>query len=153
MADKPKTPPPPRKVQAPQVRQKSSSSSEAALPRTNILIGLGVVVIVGLVVALFVTVSGGKGSSENVTATEIAAVKTAMTAAGCTFETAAADAANQHMSSADQKVKYVTYPASSGAHNPTTAIWGNYRRAADPRQAVHNLEHGGLAIWYGRHLG
>lgn len=148
MADKPKTPSPPRKVQAPKVRQKSSSS-DSALPRNNILIGVGIVAIVGLVIALLVTVSGGRGSTENVTVEEIAEVKTAMTAAGCAFETTAADAANQHMSSADQKVDYETYPASSGAHNPTTAIWGNYRSAVDPRQAVHNLEHGGIAIWHG----
>jgi hypothetical protein len=148
MADKPKTPSPPRKVQAPKVRQKASSS-DSALPRNNILIGIGVVAIVGLVIALIVTVSGGKGSTENVTPAQIAEVKAAMTGAGCTFETKAADAANQHMSSADQKVDYETYPAASGAHNPTTAIWGNYRSAVDPRQAVHNLEHGGVAIWYG----
>ena len=50
---------------------------------------------------------------------------------------------------ADQRVRYPTFPASSGIHNPTTSIWGNYRLPVDPRQAVHNLEHGGIAIWYG----
>ena len=53
------------------------------------------------------------------------------------------------MSSPDQAVTYRTFPASSGIHNPTTSIWGNYRLPVDPRQAVHNLEHGGIAIWYG----
>ena len=48
-----------------------------------------------------------------------------------------------------RKVRYPTFPASSGIHNPTTSIWGNYRLPVDPRQAVHNLEHGGIAIWYG----
>ena len=53
------------------------------------------------------------------------------------------------MSRPRPEVRYPTFPASSGIHNPTTSIWGNYRLPVDPRQAVHNLEHGGIAIWYG----
>jgi hypothetical protein len=151
MADKRRTPNPPRKVQAPQVRQKSSSSAPA-LPWTNILIGLGVVAIAALAIVLFVTVAGGAGSKKNVAAKDVKNVRAAMVAAGCTFTSSKADAANQHMSSPDQKVKYDTFPPSSGVHNPTTAIWGNYRTPADPRQAVHNLEHGGIIVWYGPNI-
>ena len=70
-------------------------------------------------------------------------------AAGGTFVTRPADAAQQHMSDPNQRVSYETFPASSGTHNPTTSIWGNYRQPVDPRQAVHNLEHGGVVIWHG----
>lgn len=148
MGKKPRTPDPPRKVQAPQVRQKSSAS-ESALPWTNIGIGLATVVLVGLVVALLLVLSGGKGSTKNVTPKEVARVRAAMTAAGCTFTTSAAEASNQHMSDPNQKAVYRTFPAGSGVHDPTTALWGNYRNPADPRQMVHNLEHGGIAVWYG----
>ena len=148
MAEKPRTPKPPRKVQAPQVRQKQSSQG-SALPWTNILIGLGTVVIVGLVVALLVALNGGGGSAKNVTAQEIANVKAAMAKAGCTTRTSPAEASNQHMSEPDQKATYLTFPPGSGLHDSTTAFWGNYRNPADPRQVVHNLEHGGIAVWYG----
>ena len=72
-----------------------------------------------------------------------------MAAAGCTFKSAPAAPNQQHMHEPDEHVTYKTFPAASGKHNPMPAIWGNYRTPADPRQVVHNLEHGGIAIWYG----
>ena len=44
MADKPRTPDPPRKVQAPKVRQKQPTKGGGfAMPGTNVLIGAGLV--------------------------------------------------------------------------------------------------------------
>ena len=151
MADKPRTPDPPRKVQAPKVRQKQPTKGGGfAMPSTNVLIGAGLVGLVAVAIVLILALSGtSSGSAGNVTAGDVTRVRTAMTAAGCTFEEKRASADQQHMSSADQHVRYPTFPASSGIHNPTTSIWGNYRLPVDPRQAVHNLEHGGIAIWYG----
>ena len=150
MADKPRTPDPPRKVQAPEVRQKQPTKGGGfAMPGTNVLIGAGLVGIVALALALMVVLTGGGGGGGNVSPGDVAKVRAAMTAAGCTLETERASAEQQHMSEPDQLVRYPTFPASSGIHNPTTSIWGNYRLPVDPRQAVHNLEHGGIAIWYG----
>jgi Protein of unknown function (DUF3105) len=145
---KPRAPAPPRKVQAPKVRDRHAGRSGFTMPGTNVWIGGGVVAAVALGVVFVIALSGG-GSGENVTPAEVAKVRTAMTAAGCTFRAETADPAQEHMTSADQRVKYRTFPPSSGVHNPTPAIWGNYRVAADPRQVVHDLEHGGIAIWYG----
>jgi Protein of unknown function (DUF3105) len=150
MAKKPRTPDPPRKVQAPKVRQKQSAPGGGfAMPGTNVLVGVGLVGVVALAIALIVVLSGNSGNLPNVTAADVTKVRTAMTAAGCTLDSQRASAQQQHMSEADQAVSYRTFPASSGIHNPTTSIWGNYRLPVDPRQAVHNLEHGGIAIWYG----
>jgi hypothetical protein len=53
------------------------------------------------------------------------------------------------MASANEAVKYETFPASVGTHHPTPAVWNIYSQPVDPRQAVHNLEHGAIVIWYG----
>jgi Protein of unknown function (DUF3105) len=150
MAKKPRTPDPPRKVQAPKVRQKQGvPGSGFAMPGTNVLIGVGLVGVVALTVVLLVVLTGSGGSAPNVTAESVTKARAAMVAAGCTFEVRPGAAQQQHMSDPNQLVRYATFPASSGIHNPTTSIWGNYRLPVDPRQAVHNLEHGGIAIWYG----
>jgi hypothetical protein len=152
MADKPRTPDPPRKVQAPKVRAKQPTKGGGggfSMPSTNVLIGAGLVGLVALAIVLIVALSGTGSGEGNVSEADVTRVRTAMTAAGCTLESKPSAAEQQHMSSADQLVTYPTFPAASGIHNPTTSIWGNYRLPVDPRQAVHNLEHGGIAIWYG----
>jgi hypothetical protein len=152
MAKKPRTPDPPRKVQAPKVRQKQPSSGGGRgiyVSQTNLLIGLGLIAIAVLIAGLFIVAGRGGGGGANVTPGEVKAVRTAMAVAGCTFTASTADPAQRHMTSANEHVTYKTFPPASGVHNPTPAIWGNYRVAADPRQAVHNLEHGGIVIWYG----
>jgi hypothetical protein len=140
-------------VQAPKVRQKQSTpGSGFAMPGTNVLIGAGLVAVVALAIVLLVVLSGSSSAQPNVTDGEVTKVRTAMTAAGCTLDARPAGAQQQHMSDPNQLVRYATFPASSGIHNPTTSIWGNYRLPVDPRQAVHNLEHGGIAIWYGPNI-
>jgi Protein of unknown function (DUF3105) len=119
------------------------------MPSTNMLIGVGLVGAVALAIVLIVALSGSSSTAPNVSTGDVTKVRTAMTAAGCTFDSRRASADQQHMSDPNQSVSYPTFPASSGIHNPTTSIWGNYRLPVDPRQAVHNLEHGGIAIWYG----
>lgn len=150
MAKKPRTPDPPRKVQAPKVRHKQEKSGYT-ISRTDLLTGVGLLAIAGLAVALFVVLSGSK-HSPFVTDGGVKTVTKAMTAAGCTFRGLPAGGSQKHMGSADEKVAYKTFPAASGIHNPTPAIWGNYRNPADPRQVVHNLEHGGIAVWYGPNI-
>jgi Protein of unknown function (DUF3105) len=151
MAKKVRAPAPPRKVQAPKVRQKQDVGGGGgfAMPSTNVLIGAGLAGAVALVVLLVVMFSGGGGGGGDVTTADVGKVRAAVTAAGGTLVVRPADAAQQHMSDPNQRVSYQTFPASSGIHNPTTSIWGNYRNPVDPRQAVHNLEHGGVAVWYG----
>ena len=43
---------------------------------------------------------------------------------------------------------YTSTPATSGPHWNTPANWGNYPVAVSQAQVVHNLEHGGIVIWY-----
>jgi hypothetical protein len=78
-----------------------------------------------------------------------ARVAAVMQAAGCEVDAVPADEFAQHISGRNEVVRYSTYPPTSGKHHPAPAIWGKYSRAVDPRQAVHNLEHGGVVIWFG----
>ena len=118
------------------------------MPGTNTLLGVGLAVVVALAIVLIVLLSGGGGGAGDVTAADVTKVRQAMTAAGCTFVERPAEAA-AHVSR-DDRHSYASFPPTSGAHDgSTTTIWGNYRTPVDPRQAVHNLEHGGVVVWYG----
>jgi len=119
------------------------------MPTTNVLIGVGLAAAVALGVVLILVFSGGGSGGGDVTTADVAKARAAVTAAGGTLVSQRASADQRHMQTGDQLVVFDTFPASSGIHNPTTSIWGNYRNPVDPRQAVHNLEHGGIAIWYG----
>jgi hypothetical protein len=43
---------------------------------------------------------------------------------------------------------YSSLPATSGPHWGTPASWGTYSTPAPESQLIHNLEHGGIVIWY-----
>jgi Protein of unknown function (DUF3105) len=43
---------------------------------------------------------------------------------------------------------YSSLPAASGPHWLTPASWGVYATAQEESQLIHNLEHGGIVIWY-----
>jgi uncharacterized protein DUF3105 len=141
---KPRTPPPPRRVQAPKQRHTPRKGIDRARQR-SILYGVGAVGLIGLVVVLIVVVAGG-GTSKAGNPKTVAPV---MRAAGCTLKTGKAALASQHIGSLNESVTYSTYPATSGRHYVIPPIWGNYSQPVDPRQAVHAEEHGGIVIWVG----
>ncbi len=43
---------------------------------------------------------------------------------------------------------YSSTPATSGKHWPTPANWGVYSTALPEERLLHNMEHGGIVIWY-----
>ena len=43
---------------------------------------------------------------------------------------------------------YSSSPAASGPHWPSPISWGVYTTAIPQEPAIHNLEHGGIVIWY-----
>ena len=43
---------------------------------------------------------------------------------------------------------YSSLPATSGPHWGTPANWGVYTTPQSESQLIHNLEHGGIVIWY-----
>ena len=154
MAKKPRTPPPPRKVQAPKQRHEPRQGIDSAR-RRQLLFGGVAAVIVGVVIALVAVFATGKSSG--VKAGSDKKVASAMAAAGCTFATKPVLPPLHKVSSGfhldvptlTSKVKWSTFPPSGGSHYQLWAVWGFYTQPVNPRQVVHNLEHGGVIMWWG----
>ena len=84
--------------------------------------------------------------------------KAAMLAAGCTYRDVKPlppqkDKTNFHADfptlSSPTAGLWSTSPPSAGSHYGAWAVWGFYRAPVNPRQVVHNEEHGGVIIWWG----
>lgn len=67
-----------------------------------------------------------------------------------------ADEGRQHVANGTTGITYKSNPPTSGTHWETPTEWGVYRAGQpgvygitlSPSQAIHNLEHGGIVIWY-----
>ena len=78
-----------------------------------------------------------------------ASVTSAMQAAGCTVRNVAPVMTQQHVSSETAPVRWNTFPPAAGTHFANTAVWNFYREPVNPRNVVHNEEHGGVILWWG----
>ena len=121
--------------------QKRSRASEEALQRrvgagpssrlsgTSIaIIGIGLLVIAGLAaIALFALLKPS--------------------APGQVGEPQAMDG-RTHIESGTPGGPYSSTPAASGPHWPQPVNWGVYTEAVPQEATIHNLEHGGIVIWY-----
>ena len=61
------------------------------------------------------------------------------------------DAGGTHIPEGQQGTGYTSVPATSGQHwNTATSPgpWGVYSTAQPQERMIHNLEHGGIVIWY-----
>ncbi len=145
MAKKAKTPRPP--VQAPKRRDTKSGGVLGSVPGWALVVGA--VVVAGIVVGVVFGMSRGSSGSSSTN------VQNAMAAAGCTLKEVKPlppkNKVNYHADSPklDSKVKWSTFPPSAGGHYGLWAVWGFYRSPVNPRQVVHNLEHGGVVLWWG----
>jgi Protein of unknown function (DUF3105) len=126
--------PPKRPVQAPKAYRPEAN------PRRTRLIFIGVaalIVIAAAAVGIGFIMSGSDDPSSGPT-----------TNGDCTFQTFDALEA-RHVQELPDNYEYNSTPATSGLHNPTTAIWNLYDQPVPQINYVHNLEHGGLVIQYG----
>jgi hypothetical protein len=141
---KTRTPPPPRRVQAPQKR--NDPRPDLGLRHRALLYAFSGAGIVGLVVVVLVIALAGGSKAD------AKAVATDMTAAGCSFRTVKAfvpAGQGTHVNSLTKKLPWNTDPPSNGQHYPLWANWGFYTEAVNPRMVVHNEEHGGVILWWG----
>jgi hypothetical protein len=147
VAKKPRTPTPPRKVQAPQQRTgpRPRRGDDMGRSHRNLLYavaGAGTVALIAIVLA--VVALGGTSTGKK--------VATAMQAAGCSFKTVTAyvpAGQSTHVPSLTAKLPWNTDPPSNGQHYPLWAVWGFYTQPVNPRMVVHNEEHGGVVTWWG----
>ncbi len=141
MARKDRAPAPPRgAVQAPKQRRSQSGPPDPARTRRLLYLvaGSGVLALL-VVVAIIVFAGGGSGKDEKVVLAEN----------GCTLDTYPG-LTGTHVTSLTAKVKWNSDPPTSGAHLVQPAVWGSYDEPIAEIQAVHNLEHGGIVIQYGK---
>lgn len=101
-------------------------------------------VILAIVVAAFVFVSGSDGESSRTT---IAVLK----GAGCTYRNPKSQG-RTHVEILPPGFKPNSTPRTSGPHSNQTIIYGAYSATVPELDAVHNLEHGAVIIWYGPHV-
>ena len=98
-------------------------------------------VLVGAAAAFFLT-RGDDSLSES--------VAQAMEAAGCTYKTYPGLPAGVHISNPNATPKeWNSFPPTSGPHYGQWVIWGEYDQPVRLAQSVHNLEHGGIVMFYG----
>lgn len=102
------------------------------------------IVMLGIVLLAILAFGGSVGGSS----TTEADVAKAMRAAGCTLHSYPG-LSQKHVRSLTAKVKYNSFPPSSGPHYFQPAPFGVYDEPLSQVQVVHNLEHGGVAIQYG----
>jgi Protein of unknown function (DUF3105) len=142
LARKVRTPPPPRRpVQAPQRRTdpRDPDASRRALYLLAGFAALGVLLLGGVILLL----------SQRDTADAASAAET-MRNAGCTFQTSASEG-RDHVRDGT-RVRYRTSPPTSGDHYAVPVTWGAYDEPIEQPRAVHNLEHGGIVVQYGRNV-
>jgi hypothetical protein len=129
---------------------KAPGSSDASNRR--LLIGMGVAAAVVVIAGglSFVLFGGGSGGSSAGADSAEAAKK--LEAAGCTVTTVKALPSNDHsvLTPDGTSTKWNTSPPTSGPHYANPAIWGAYKEPLLQGQVVHNLEHGGIFIQYGK---
>jgi hypothetical protein len=155
---KPRTPPPPRRVQAPTTRtgpSRTASRASRAQPtgiplgeigmrQRAILYGVALSGVVALVaVVILVVVSGGNSGAK-------AAIK-AIRAAGGQFRTYPEQPRTPHYAKLNPKPapKWNSFPPTSGRHYYQPLVFGIYTEPVPEIRAVHNLEHGAVILQYG----
>ena len=141
LAKKVKTPPPPRRpVQAPKVRSGRDDRSGRRIPTLWLVVGGGVLA-AAIAVAAIAATRGDDASVPNAGPV------------GEFCKTKTVKAASARHVPFGTNVKYNTTPPSNGAHGAVLgeapAVWDFYTEPVDPLRIVHNLEHGGIGIWWG----
>jgi hypothetical protein len=141
---KPKTPPPPRRVQAPQVRADTRSPGELEARHRAILYAIAGSGVVALIVVIaLVALGGGSGSAK--------AAANALAAAGCQYKHYPAQPRSPHYQTLNPSPPphWNSFPPTSGLHYGQWVLWGDYTQPQPLIKSTHNLEHGGVIIQYG----
>jgi hypothetical protein len=138
---KSRTPPPPKRpVQSP--KQRSAPRDERRSRLILYALGGSGFVILAIVAAAFVFAGGDNDESSATNA--IAALREA----GCTYSNPKSQG-RDHVEDLPVGFKPNSTPRASGPHSNQTIIYGAYTDTVPELNAVHNLEHGAVIIWYG----
>jgi hypothetical protein len=143
MAEKPK-------VRAPKQRTSQRRAEDEAKRRQLMMLGGGALVVLLAIVGVGVLLGVGAGDPSP------SEVRQKLVAAGCTMRTVDAKPGDHTLAADDTSKEWNTDPPTSGPHfgfdanqNLGTAIWGAYDEPIQLARVVHNLEHGGIYVFYG----
>ncbi len=143
MAEKPR-------VKAPKQRSGSTDIPDSRRRLLTIGVALAGLAAGVAMVAVLVGVMGG-GSS-----TDEEGVRATLEQAGCTLQSVKAAESGRHSLGPDETGDWNTDPPTSGPHfgfnpdgSPGTVIWGAYDEPVQLARIIHNLEHGGVYVFYG----
>ena len=137
MAQKPR-------VKAPKQRTTAATSSGGQKRWLVAAVAAVVIVLaVGAVLVLLGFVGGGGGAPDE------AAARSKLEAAGCTLRSYPG-VSRQHITNPAARPKsWNSFPPTSGPHYFTPAVYGFYSEPVELARALHNLEHGGVYMFYG----
>jgi hypothetical protein len=138
VANKPRTPNPPRPVQAPKVRS-SHTPRQPGGSRTRLWIALGAALLALAAIGggIAFAMSRGGGDSPAAVSNDICKIQT--------FE----GQGQKHVETLPKGFSYNSFPPTSGPHFPEPLIFGEYSEPLEQIRLVHDLEHGGVAVQYG----
>jgi hypothetical protein len=105
-----------------------------------ILAVVGSALVLAGIVGAVLLLSGGGSANSGTIAT--------LREAGCSYQNPKGQG-RDHVGALPKNYKANSVPRSSGPHSPQTLIWGPYTDVVPELNAVHNLEHGGVIIWFG----
>lgn len=116
---------------------------EGANRRLLVLIGAAGLVVVVAAVLVYLLLGGSSSAASD--------APKLLEAAGCTVKTVKALPGEHTIATREgTSKKWNTSPPTSGPHYEVAVIWGAYTEPVFPAQLVHNLEHGGIFIQYGK---
>jgi hypothetical protein len=142
MARKDRVPNPPKpRVQAPRRRHTQADQATVARNRRTLLLaGGGALVLAALVAAIIVATGRGSGGE-----------RAALEDAGCTLQDyPGLEGTHLNELHPKERDKWNSFPPTSGTHYAEPAVWDFYTEPVPLVQSVHNLEHGGIVVHYGR---
>ena len=160
-----------RKEQKEQLRREREEreAQARAAERRRRMIGLGAAaaLVIAVVAVLGVLLLAGGddegGGQENtseevlpgggsVPEPEITDLKEAASTAGCELKSYRGGGPEEHTADLDEEIKYDSNPPSHGRHFEVPAEDGSYETAPDPKEILHALEHGRIAVWFKKTL-
>ena len=105
--------------------------------------GAAALVLIAIVAAYFVFAGGSSASAD---------APKLLETAGCTVQAVKSLPSNDHsiLVASGTSKKWNTNPPTSGPHYAVQLVWGAYTDPVNLAQLVHNLEHGGIYILYGK---
>jgi Protein of unknown function (DUF3105) len=125
-----------QRASAEAMNRRVNQGGTAALPDWRLLLIGGVLVVGVLILALVLLFGGGPAPNAGVQAPDDGQTHVAE-GSDCRAQPDVCGAS-----------PYSTLPAVSGPHWGTPASWGVYPTPQPETQLIHNLEHGGIVIWY-----